>query len=95
MWPLASIIGPWIDDRRSQTRARRSTATIVTKRTGSNKLETESEQFAPTDPSEDELMERFAKIGVGAGKTFDAGTLSPAMKKAIEDGVADAWHETG
>jgi hypothetical protein len=30
-------------------------------------------QFCPTDPSETELMARFAKIGVGAGKTFDAG----------------------
>ena len=29
-------------------------------------------QFCPTDPSETELMARFAKIGVGAGKTFDA-----------------------
>jgi hypothetical protein len=30
-------------------------------------------QFCPTDPSETELMTRFAKIGVGAGKTMDAG----------------------
>jgi len=28
-------------------------------------------QFCPTDPTETELMARFAKIGVGAGKTFD------------------------
>jgi hypothetical protein len=48
-------------------------------------------QFCPTDPSETELMERFAKIGVGAGKTFDAGKLSPEAKTAIEQGVADAW----
>ena len=48
-------------------------------------------QFCPTDPSETELMARFAKIGVGAGKTFDASTLSPEMKTAIEQGVADAW----
>ena len=32
-------------------------------------------QVCPTDPSETELMARFAKIGVGAGKTFDASTL--------------------
>jgi hypothetical protein len=50
-------------------------------------------QFAPTHPSEKELMARFAKIGVGAGKTFDASKLSPEMKKAIEDGMADAWAE--
>ena len=48
-------------------------------------------QFCPTDPSEKELMARFAKIGVGAGKTFDASTLAPEMKKATEDGMADAW----
>jgi hypothetical protein len=48
-------------------------------------------QFCPTQPSEKELMARFAKIGIGAGKTFDAGKLSPEMKKAIEDGIADAW----
>jgi hypothetical protein len=48
-------------------------------------------QFCPTDPSETELMTRFAKIGVGAGKTSDASTLSPEIKTAIEGGMADAW----
>jgi hypothetical protein len=48
-------------------------------------------QFCPTHPSETELMARFAKLGVGAGKTFDASKLSPELKKAIEDGIADAW----
>ena len=48
-------------------------------------------QFSPTVPSETELMARFAKIGVGAGKTFDASTLSPEIKTAIEQGMADAW----
>jgi hypothetical protein len=48
-------------------------------------------QFCPTDPTESELMARFAKIGVGAGKTIDAGKLSPEMKAAIEQGMADAW----
>ena len=28
-------------------------------------------QFCPTNPSEQELMARFAKIGVGAGKSFE------------------------
>jgi hypothetical protein len=36
-------------------------------------------------------MARFAKIGIGAGKTFDASTLPPEIKTAIEQGVADAW----
>ncbi|MBB4297451.1 MULTISPECIES: DUF1254 domain-containing protein [Rhizobium] len=48
-------------------------------------------QFCPTDPSETELMARFAKIGIGAGKTFDASALSPEIKTAIEQGMADAW----
>jgi hypothetical protein len=48
-------------------------------------------QFCPTDPSETELMERFARIGIGAGKTFDQAALSPEMKTAIEQGMADAW----
>jgi hypothetical protein len=50
-------------------------------------------KFCPTVPSEKELMTRFARIGVGAGETFDAGKLSPEMKKAIEEGMADAWAE--
>ena len=37
------------------------------------------------------LSRHFAKIGVGAGKTFDASTLSPEMKTAVEQGMADAW----
>jgi hypothetical protein len=52
-------------------------------------------QFTPTDSSETELMARFAKIGVGAGKTMDAGKLSPEMKSAIEQGMADAWADFG
>jgi hypothetical protein len=48
-------------------------------------------QFCPTVESEKALMARFAKIGVGAGKTFDASKLSPEMKTAIEQGMADAW----
>jgi hypothetical protein len=48
-------------------------------------------QFCPTVPSEKELMERFARIGVGAGKTLNAS--SPELKTAIEQGMADAWKE--
>src|SRR5438477_3546938 len=52
-------------------------------------------QFCPTDPSETELMARFARIGVGAGKTMDASKLSPEMKAGVEQGVADAWADFG
>src|ERR1700683_1344085 len=48
-------------------------------------------RYCPTDPSEVELMKRFAKIGVGADQSFDASKLSPEMTKAIEDGRTDAW----
>src|SRR5438067_13632136 len=52
-------------------------------------------QFCPTNPSETELMARFATIGVGAGKTFDASKLSPEMTAAIEQGMGDAWAAFG
>ena len=47
--------------------------------------------FCPTDPSETELMARFAKINIGGGKTFDPSKLSPEMKTAMEQGIGDAW----
>jgi hypothetical protein len=48
-------------------------------------------QFCPTDPSETKLMARFARIGVGAANTLDVGALSPNVKTAMEQGIADAW----
>jgi len=48
-------------------------------------------QFCPTNPSETELISRFAKLGVGAGKTVDASKLTPETKAAIEQGIADSW----
>ncbi len=47
-------------------------------------------QFCPTHPSENVMMARFAKLGIGAGRSFDAGKFSPALRKAVEDGMADA-----
>jgi hypothetical protein len=52
-------------------------------------------QFCPTHPSEKELMARFAKLGIGAGKTFDPSKLSPEIKAGIEQGMADAWADLG
>ncbi|RFU49252.1 DUF1254 domain-containing protein [Paraburkholderia sp. DHOC27] len=47
-------------------------------------------QFAqPTAPSEADLMQRFAKIGIAPGKPFDPSALPPEMRQAIEAGVAD------
>jgi hypothetical protein len=51
--------------------------------------------FCPTHPSEKELMAKFARIGVGPGKTFDPATLSPELKKAVEEGMADAFGVVG
>lgn len=48
-------------------------------------------QFCPTDPSEKDLMARFAKLNIGPGKSFDVDKLSPEMITAIEGGMADAW----
>jgi hypothetical protein len=47
--------------------------------------------FCPTHPSEKDLMGRFARIGVGAGQSFDATKLSPELRSAVEAGMADAW----
>ncbi|MEO6030027.1 MAG: DUF1254 domain-containing protein [Candidatus Binatia bacterium] len=49
--------------------------------------------FCPPHPSETELIARFAKIGVGAGWTFDLASRPRAERKAIEAGIADAWQE--
>lgn len=48
-------------------------------------------QFCPTHSSEKEMMERFARIGVGAGKNIDVNNLSPGIGQAMQDGIADAW----
>jgi hypothetical protein len=50
-------------------------------------------QFAPVHPSETALMARFASINVGAGRKFDVNSLSPEIREAIEQGIADAWAE--
>ena len=47
-------------------------------------------QFAPTVPSEEKLMARFAKIGIGAGRNFDAASLDPKLRAAIEAGTKAA-----
>jgi hypothetical protein len=52
-------------------------------------------QFCPTDSSETQLMARFAKVGIGAGKTINVEKLSPEMKTAMEQGIGDAWVDFG
>ena len=48
-------------------------------------------QFCPTDASETDLMARFARLDIGAGKTFDAGSFSPEIQEAIGQGFSDSW----
>jgi hypothetical protein len=50
-------------------------------------------RYAPTVPSEKDLRARFATIGIGPDGTFDAKTMTPEMRTAIEGGMADAWSE--
>jgi hypothetical protein len=50
-------------------------------------------QFAPTHPGETDLMQRFARAGIGAGKPFDVAALTPAQLQAVQQGMADAWAE--
>jgi hypothetical protein len=46
-------------------------------------------QFCPTDPSETDLMARFAELNLGAGKSFELASFTPAVQQAITDGIAD------
>lgn len=49
--------------------------------------------FMPPQASEKEMFKRFAKIGVGAGKAFDANKLKPETREAIEQGIFEASQE--
>ena len=42
------------------------------------------------DPSEQALLEKFATIGIGPNRKFDATHPSPEVRKAIEEGIAAA-----
>ena len=46
-------------------------------------------QFTPPVASEKAALEQFAKIGIGPGRAFDAATLDPATRDAIEAGIKD------
>lgn len=46
--------------------------------------------YVAPDPAEAMALRRFAAIGVGAGRAFDAAKLDPALAAAIEGGVAEA-----
>jgi len=48
-------------------------------------------RFCPTHPTETDLMARFADIGIGPYQSFDVDALAQDVRKAILDGIADAW----
>ena len=51
-------------------------------------------QFSqPPHPSEAELMKRFASIGIGPGKAWDAASVDPKLLTAIDAGIAEAKAE--
>lgn len=47
-------------------------------------------QFCPPDPSEKDLLARFAKLNIGPGQTFDLSKFSPEIRQAIDDGIKDS-----
>ena len=46
-------------------------------------------QFTPPVASEKAALDRFARIGIGPGRAFDAATLDPAIREAIEAGIKE------
>jgi len=51
-------------------------------------------QFAmPPDPSEVALREKFAAIGIGPGKPWNASAIDPATLSDIDNGITDAKRE--
>ncbi|RXM42632.1 DUF1254 domain-containing protein [Flavobacterium sp. YO64] len=50
-------------------------------------------QYASVNSSETDLRAKFAKIGIVAGKEFDAKNYSPEVLKAINEGVKEAGKE--
>jgi hypothetical protein len=46
--------------------------------------------FMPVQPTEQEMFARFARIGIGPGRAFDAARLAPEMRAAMEEGIAEA-----
>jgi hypothetical protein len=49
--------------------------------------------FAPAQDAEKDLLARFAKIGIQAGKPFNLHDLSAEQRQALEDGINDAKAE--
>lgn len=46
--------------------------------------------FMPVQASEQDMFARFARIGIGPGRAFDASALPPKTRAAMEAGIAEA-----
>jgi hypothetical protein len=46
--------------------------------------------FMPAVAAEQDMLARFARIGIGPGVPFDAAALSPEIRAAMEAGIAEA-----
>ncbi|WP_394561125.1 DUF1254 domain-containing protein [Aquipseudomonas alcaligenes] len=49
--------------------------------------------FCPVHPSERGLMERFAKLDIGPGLSFDENALPADIRQAMAAGIRDAWRD--
>lgn len=48
-------------------------------------------QFAPGRRGEQDLLARFAPLGIRAGGDYQADALTPELRAEVEGGMADAW----
>jgi len=48
-------------------------------------------QFCPVHPSERALRERLGTLGIGPHGAFESASWPPAVRAAVEQGMADAW----
>jgi hypothetical protein len=49
--------------------------------------------LSPVHPSEQTLMARFGRLGIGPNGSFKAASLTPELRAAVEAGMADAWKQ--
>ena len=47
--------------------------------------------LSPIHPSEQTLMSRFGRLGIGPNGRFKAAELTPELRAAVAAGMADAW----
>jgi hypothetical protein len=48
-------------------------------------------QYTVPNSADKATIDEVAKIGVAAGKSWEPAEMEPAIRRAIEDGIADAW----